>query len=86
VQVVDALRGALAQFVEWAELDRVGGTGFRAGRLHPDFEAVVAQRAFPRASVVLALVDDAIRARRDAVAAPVADVFLDDDGAELGAE
>src|SRR3954451_21998279 len=78
--------GALAQLVESAELDRVRRAGLRAGRLLARAEAVVAERALPDAAVVLALVEHPERARRHAVAAAVADVLLDDDGAELRAE
>jgi len=78
--------GALAQLGQLAELDRLGGAGLGArGRLAL-LEPVVAERALERPAVVLAQVDDAVRTGRDAVAAAVADVRLDDDRAELGAE
>ena len=66
--------GALAQLLQLAELDRVGRARLGAGRLLPDAEPVVAERALEDAPVVLALVEDAVGARRDAVAAAVADV------------
>src|SRR5581483_9027990 len=73
----------------------------RARGLVAALEPVVAERALPDASVLLLperpgrrvrrgrqvpLVEHAEGARGDAVAAAVADVLLDDDGPELGAE
>src|SRR5207302_450772 len=49
-------------------------------------QPVVAERALPDAPVVLALIQHAERARRHAVAAPVAHVLLYDDRPELGPE
>src|SRR6185437_13191805 len=77
--------GPLAQLVKRAELDRVRRARLGAGRLKAVADPVVAQRALPGAAVLLALVDDPVRAGGDAVAASVADVFLDHDRAELGA-
>src|SRR3954451_24540897 len=57
-----------------------------AGRLEPVLEAVVAERALGGAAVLLVAADHAERARRDAVAAAVADVGLHDDRVELRAE
>ena len=62
------------------------GTGLGAGGFLAGAEPVVAHGALERPAVVGALLDDAVRAGRHAVAAAVADVLLDDDGAELGAE
>src|SRR5437764_346163 len=76
----------LAQLVELAELDRLGGTGLGAGRGLPFLEAVVAQGALERPTVVLAQVDDAVGAGRHAVAAAVADVGLHHHRAVLRAE
>ena len=86
VQRRDPPRRDLAQLVVGAELDRVGRAGLRAGRLQAVLEPVVAERALGGAAVVVVAVDDAERARRDAVAAAVADVGLEHDGAELGAD
>src|SRR5581483_10553919 len=92
---------ALSQLFQRAELDRLRRACLRARRLVPAFEAVVAERALPDPAVLLAseergrrvgsglevpLVEDAERTCGDAVAAAVADVLLDDDRAELGAE
>ena len=66
-------------------IDSVGQALAQAGVMS-DRQPVVAQGALPGPPVVRALVDDAVRAGGDAVAAAVADVLLDDDGAELGAE
>jgi hypothetical protein len=76
----------LQQLVERPELDRVGGARLCAGRLEPVLEPVVAEGALVHAAVAadLPLGDHAERARRDAVAAAVADVVLDQDGPELG--
>src|SRR5262249_9027465 len=72
--------------VDLTELDRLGRTGLRARGLHVVADPVVAQRALPGPAVVLALLDHAVGARRNAVATAVADVRLHHDGAELGAE
>src|SRR5207244_2814392 len=45
---------------------------------------VVAEGALLRGSGVAVEADDAVGAGRDAVAAPVADILLDEDGVELG--
>ena len=86
MQPLDPGLGALAQLVERPELDRLGGAGLGAGRLLALLEAVVAQGALEDPAIVLALVDDAVGAGGDAVAAAVADVGLHDDRTELGAE
>ena len=86
LQLGQPVLGALAQLGQLAELDRVRRAGLRAGGLLVVLEAVVAERALPHPAVVLALVEHPERARRDAVAAAVADVLLHDHGPELGAE
>src|SRR5581483_4568864 len=78
--------GARPQLLERTELDRLGRARLRARRRHALGESVVAERALPRPAVALALIDDAVGAGGDAIAAAVADVLLHDDGAELGAE
>ena len=72
--------------LELAELNRLRRTGGRARRLQAGLLAVVAERALERPSVVGPPIDDAERAGDDAVAAAVADVGLDEDAAELGAD
>ena len=69
-----------------AELDRVGRTGFGAGGLQPTLQAVVAEGALHRRARDRVDLDHAEGAGRDAVAAAVADVGLDDDGVVLGAD
>lgn len=86
VQLVHTQGGALAQLVEWSELDRFGRAGLRAGRFLSRAQAVVAHRALERPAVVLTLLDHPVRAGGHAVAAAVADVLLDDDCAEFRAE
>ena len=68
-------------------IDSVGHAWAHAGVM-PFSGAVVAQRALPHPPVVLdlAAVEHPERARRDAVAAAVADVLLDDHRSELGAD
>src|SRR5207302_934022 len=86
VQVRHAAGGDVDELLVRTELDRVGGARLRAGRLEAVLEAVVAERALGGAAVDLVAVDDAERARRDAVAAAVAYVRLKHDGVELGAD
>ncbi len=50
--------GPFPQLVQRPELDGVRRAGLGAGRLLPDAEPVVAQRALPRPTVLFALVDD----------------------------
>jgi hypothetical protein len=78
--------GALAELDQVSELDRLGWAGLNPGRLPIVLEPVIAQGALPGSPVVLATLDDPKRAGGDAVAGAVADILLDDDGAELGAE
>src|SRR5262249_12387189 len=77
--------GPFPQFVQRAELDRLGRAGLGAGRGQAVADPVVAQRALVRAAVGFPPPDHAERAGGDAVAAAVADVVLDHHGAELGA-
>ena len=72
--------------LELAELNRLRRARRRARRLQARLLAVVAERALERAPVVGPPIDDAERAGDDAVAAAVADVGLDEDAAELGAD
>ena len=84
VELLDPGRCALPELVEVAVLDRLGRAGGGARRFEATAEPVVAHRALPDPAVVLALVDHAVRTGGNAVATTVADVLLDDDGAELG--
>src|SRR3954471_22439367 len=86
MELVESLRGALAQLVERPKLDRVRGAGLGTGRLHVVAKAVVTEGALPNAPVILTLVEDAERAGDHAVAAAVADVLLHDHRPELGPE
>ena len=78
--------GELDELVVGAELDRVGRARLRARGLEAVLQAVVAEGALGGPAVVVVAVDDAERARRDAVAAAVADVGLQDHRLELGAD
>src|SRR5205823_813730 len=77
---------SLLQLRQRPELDRLGRTGFGTGRLHAALQAVVAHGALVRRAGRLVHADHAVRAGRDAVAAAVADVLLDEDRVELGAD
>ena len=66
-------------------IDSVGHAVAHAGCM-PALLPVVAERALERAAIVRPPVDDAERTADDAVAAAVADVGLDVDAAELGAD
>ena len=66
-------------------IDSVGHAAAQAG-CSAGLLPVVAERALERAPVVRPAIDDAERAADDAVAAAVADVGLDVDRAELGAD
>jgi hypothetical protein len=84
VQLGDASLGEVDDLVVRPELDRVGRAGLRARRLQPVLQPVIAEGALRGAAVDVIAVDDAERARRDAVPAAVADVRLEDDRVELG--
>src|SRR6202042_822142 len=85
-QLLDAVLSTITQHVELAELDRVGRTRLRAGGFLTDLEAVVAERALEHATIFGPFVEDTVRTGGHAVAAAVADIGLDDDRPELGAE
>src|SRR5437870_5102506 len=85
-QRLHARLGAGTQLVQRSELDGVSGAGFRARRLHSALEAIVTKSALVGLAVLLhADGDDAVGAARHAVVAAVADVLLDQHGAELRA-
>src|SRR5579872_1271751 len=78
------------ELLQIAELDGIGRTRLGAGRLQAVFETVVAERALVR--LVIATLrrgvelDHAIGTRRHAVSAPVANVLLNDNRVEFGAD
>src|SRR6266478_10201321 len=77
---------SLAKLADGPELNRLGRAGFRAGGLHPALQPVVTERALLRSVGDRVDVDHAERTGRDAVAAPIASVRLNDDGVELGSD
>jgi len=78
--------GAVVQFADFTELDRVGRTRFGAGGFEPALQPIVAQGAFMRLAVLQTDIDNAKRASRHAITAAIANVLLNDDSVELGAE
>src|SRR6202012_1406958 len=86
VQRFDTPGRALAQLLQFAELDRLGGARLRAGRLLAHAEPDVAEGALEHASAPGPLLEHPVGAGGDAVAAAVADIGLHDHGPELGAE
>src|SRR5579871_1243448 len=77
---------AMRQLVQIAKQDGLGWTGFRAGRLHAILLAVIAKRAFPGPAIFSVKINHAKGARRDAIAAAVADVRLNIDIAKFVAD
>src|SRR4051794_32024154 len=86
VQLTLACRSTFKELVQLAELDRVRGASLGTGRLHIVLQPVVAERALPHTTVLLALVEHTEGARDHAVTTAVEDVLLYDDRPELGAE
>src|SRR5438874_4199231 len=86
LELVDALVCARAQLGDRPELDRVRGARLRARGLEADLEPVVAERALLGRARYRIDVDHAERTRGDAGPTSVADVGLDHDGVELGAD
>ena len=84
VKVLHTVAGPLAQFVDRAELDRLGRTGLGAGRDEAIPLAVVAERTLVRMAIDAAAGDDTEGAGGHAGRAAVADVRLDEDVLELG--
>src|SRR5699024_12404795 len=78
--------GALTMCGDLAERDLLGRSRLSARGLFADLQPVVAQRAFVRAAVLFAQIDDAVRAGRYAVAAAVTNIVLNDHRAEFAAE
>src|SRR5690606_37416678 len=85
-QLLHPLLCTLTQVSDRAELDRVRRARLRARRLETDTDAVIAQRALLRCARRRVHVDHTERTCGDARSAAVADVRLDDDGIELGAD
>src|SRR5881296_907421 len=83
LQGLHTLAGLGDQLVAEPELDGLGRTGLGARGAKAVVDAVVAERALPGGPGVLVEADDAERARRHAVATPVAGVLVDVDRAEL---
>src|SRR5467141_3132036 len=84
LQRLDALGGLGHQVVAEPKLDGVGGTGLGAGGPEAVVDAVVTEGALLGGARLLVERHDAERARGHAVAAAVADVLVDVDGAVLG--
>src|SRR5205085_3877831 len=84
MELFDPLAGLHPQLDELAILDRAGRARLGADRHHVRLQPVVAERALPRAAVVLVTRDHAEWTGDDAIPAAIADVRLDIDGAELG--
>src|SRR6267142_953733 len=83
LQGLDTLAGLRDELVAEPELDGLGRTGLGAGGAEAVVDAVVAERALPGGPGVLVEADDAERARRHAVATPVAGVLVDVERAEF---
>src|SRR3984893_15167816 len=86
VQLLHPRFRSLSKLAYGAELDRLGRAGFRAGGLHPALQPVVTERALLRSIGYRVDVDHAERTGRNAVAASIASVRLNDDGVELGSD
>src|SRR5689334_5923517 len=86
MQLLDALLCAHFELLDRAELDRLRRARLRARGLHAGLQTVVAERALLRRARSGVDVDHAERARRDAIAAAVACIGLNNDGVELGAD
>src|ERR1700737_1902668 len=77
---------SLSKLADGPKLNRLGRAGFRAGGLHPALQPVVTERALLRGVRDRVDVDHAERTGRNAVAASIASVRLNDDGVELGSD
>ena len=73
-----------AEIFNFSEFDGFRGTSFRARRLQSDFLSVIAEGAFEGATIFLIALHDSKWTRRHAVAAPVADIWLNENSAEFG--
>src|SRR6185312_7608018 len=67
-------------------LNRLRRTRLRTRRRHPRTQPVITQRALPRPTITLALIDHPVRARRNAVPTPITDVLLHHHRPELRPE
>src|SRR5579872_2001845 len=81
---VHALLRALPKIVNFAELDRFGGTGGGARGLQPFFLTVIAEGTFECSSLVGIPFDDAERTGHYAVCASIAYIRLNEDTAKFG--
>src|SRR3989475_6219486 len=86
VQLLHARLRSLSKLADGPKLNRLGRAGFRAGGLHPALQPVVTERALLRSVGYRVDVDHAERTGRNAVAASIASVRLNDDGVELGSD
>src|SRR5687768_9538978 len=85
MELLDPLVCALPEIANRAELNRVGGAGLRARRLHAVLQPVIAQSALLSRAGRGIDIDDAERTCRYTIAAAVAGIRLNHDGIELGA-
>ena len=83
MKLLYAFASLLTQFIDWAEVDGLRGTGFSAGRFKTVALAVVAERTFVRMTAHVAAGDDAERAGSHAARAAIADVSLNIDVLEF---
>jgi hypothetical protein len=86
VELLHTALGALLQLSDRPELDGAGGTCLGACGLQAALQAVVAQRTLFGGIRGGVDVDDAKRARPDAISAAVTDIGLDHHGVEFGAD
>src|SRR5215210_9130068 len=80
----DPFPARLSKFLYLAEANRTSWASGGASRSKPTAQSVVAEGALVRPTVLRIELRNTERARRDAIAAPVANVVLDDHGPELG--
>ena len=76
VKFLHTVAGLITKFLDRAEVDRLGWTGFGAGRLQTVALPVITEGAFVRMTAHAVASDDAERAGRDAGRTTVADVSL----------
>ena len=74
-----------AECVDFAELDGLGGTRLGASRNQAGLLAVITERTFKGAAVILISFDNSKRTRNDTVAAAIANIRLNVYPAELSA-
>jgi hypothetical protein len=86
VELLEAALGALLQLSDRPELDGAGGTCLGACGLQATLQTVVAQGALLRGIRRRVKIDDAKRARPDAILSAIADIRLDDHAVEFGTD